>query len=347
MTAALLLAALLAGSAAARGGVLEALPPPPKTDSAKAELGRTLFSDYRLSGDGTLSCASCHAPHRAFTDGRALSEGYPSTRYFRNTPTLLNAAGARYLYWDGRLPGSDLATVVRDHLSEAHFMQADGRLLIERLRQIPDYERRFKVVLGGEVSYGKILAAIAEYLKTLRSGETPYDRHLKGESEALSEGARRGLALFTGRAGCARCHHGPLLSDGRRHVSGVPENPEAFTDPLRHITLRRFLKTLGVERYAELRRDPGYYALTKAATDLGAFRTPSLRETGRTAPYMHNGVFSTLAEVVDFYAERDRLGLSERDKGDLVEFLGSLSSPAEAVRPPALPRYALRELGRN
>lgn len=347
MKAALLLATALASLAQARSDGLAPLPAPPAVDAAKADLGKRLFYDYRLSGDGTMSCASCHSPQRAYADGRALSEGYPSTRYFRNTPSLFNAAQAKRLFWDGRMPGSDLPTVIRDHISEAHFMNADGRLVIERLRQIPEYESEFKAAMGGEPSYGRILNAVAEYVKTIRSGETAFDLFLGGQKDSLSESAKRGLTLFTGKAGCLRCHHGPLLTDDGLHVSGVPENQEIFDDPLRHITFRRFFKTLGVANYADIRRDPGLYGVSKLAEDRGRFKTPSLREVGRTAPYMHNGVFKTLEEVLEFYSESMSLKLADGEKKDLVEFLGSLSSPERKVRPAALPPYALRKVGEN
>jgi cytochrome c peroxidase len=128
---------------------------------------------------------------------------------------------------------------------------------------------------------------------------------------------------------------------------GVPENPEIFDDPLRHITFRRFFKTLGVANYADIRRDPGFYGVSKLAEDRGRFKTPSLREVGRTAPYMHNGVFKTLEEVLEFYSKSMSLKLDDGEKKDLVEFLGSLSSPERKVRPAALPPYALRKVGEN
>lgn len=334
------------------------LPAPPQLNPKEVELGKQLFFDGRLSGDATLSCTSCHDPKKAWTDGLALSKGYPTSLYFRNTPTVLNSAYKKYLYWDGRLPGEDLPTLVRDHLSEAHFMQADGRVIEERLRQVPEYEAAFQEVYGGEPSYGKILNAIAAYLKSLTSEEVPLDRYLAGEADALSASAKRGMALFQGKARCAQCHYGPMLSDGGFHNLGIKQNPEVFQEPLRHITFRRFFKTLGVEGYQLLREDVGLYAITKQPQDRGKFKTPSLREAGRTAPYMHNGTMETLEAVVEFYnrgggdhpnkdALLGPLGLSEQEKRDLVAFLEALSGEEAAVEPPALPEYQLRELGKN
>ncbi|MFQ5928153.1 MAG: cytochrome-c peroxidase [Acidobacteriota bacterium] len=324
----------------------------------QVEIGKLLFFDGRLSGDGTVSCASCHDPAKGWTDGLKLSKGYPGSLYFRNTPTVLNAAHGRYLYWDGRLPASDLATLVRDHISEAHFMQADGRLVVERLRQVPPYEQGFKQAFGGEPSYGRILNAVAAFLKTLRSQQVPFDRYLRGDASAISAAAKRGVDLFQGKAGCIRCHSGSMLSDGDFHNVGVTVNRSIFRTPERHITFRRFFKTLGVSEYAGLRQDVGLYAITKRPEDRGRFRTPTLREVANTAPYMHDGSVATLEEVVELYnrgggraSGKDALlrplGLTAGEKSDLVAFLKTLSGERIAIRPVVIPEYQLRSLGEN
>ena len=352
---------ILVGSTTGVQGQTDELAPLPPLDNppspALVELGKTLFFDGRLSGDATTSCASCHDPQHAFTDQLALSKGYPGTKYFRNTPTLINAMGQDYFYWDARMSGDDLPSLVRDHIAEAHFMQADGRLVIERLRQIPRYEAEFKKVAGGEPSYGKILDAIAAFVTTLRSKNAPLDRYLGGEESALSESAIRGLSLFKGKANCITCHHGSLLSDGKIHATGVPGNPAVFSDPERHITFRRFMRTIGVGDCATLRQDIGHGCVTKNSSDTATFRTPSLREVSRTAPYMHNGSLATLADVVAFYNQgggksdnkSDQLGplgLSEKEQSDLVEFLNHLAGDPIEIETPELPSYELRELGK-
>ena len=246
---------------------------------------------------------------------------------------------------------------MRDHISEAHFLQADGRLIIERLRQIPAYEQGFKEAFGSEPTYGRILNALSAYLKTLRSRDVPFDRYLKGDRGAISAEAKRGLALFQGKAKCIQCHHGPMLSDGKFHELGLPPNRDIFKTPERHITFRRFFKTLGLPEYAGLREDVGRYAITKQAEDWGRFRTPTLREVSATAPYMHDGSLATLEDVVDFY---DRgggegtktsvlgpLGLSGQEKSDLVEFLKTLSGAPLSGAPDTIPDYELRTLGEN
>lgn len=345
-------------SLAVSQGTIDPLPKPPELKPDEVSLGKMLFFEARLSGDGSISCATCHIPQKAFSDGDALSAGYPSTLYFRNTPSLLNAVFKKWLYWDGRLPGSDLPTVVRDHLSEAHFMQADGRLLVERLRQIPEYEEAFKKAYGGEPSYGKILNAVSAYVKSLVSRDAPIDRYLSGDNEALSQAAKKGLELFKGKAGCVSCHSGALLTDENFHNLGVPENPAVFNEPLRHVTFRRFLKTLGVEGYHGLQKDVGFYAVTKEGSDTGKFKTPSLREVSKTAPYMHNGIFTTLEEAVDFYDKgggdgqsKDTalkpLALSPDEKKELIEFLKASSGKEETIESPTVFEYKLRMLGEN
>ncbi len=329
--------------------------PPPRQ---QVDLGRRLFFDKRLSGDATLSCASCHQPQKAFTDGLPLSQGYPGTLYFRNTPTLLNVVHLKRLYWDGRLPANDLPTMVRDHISEAHFFQADGRLVIERIRQVPEYEATFRDVFGGEPTYGRILKSLAAFVASLQSRNVPFDRFLQGEQEALSDAAQRGWELFRGKAGCIQCHHGPMLTDHGFHNLGLAPNPEIFQTPERHITFRRFFRTLGVPNYFNLREDVGLYCISKEQQDQGRFRTPSLREVARTAPYMHDGQLATLDDVITFYNQgggsrpgRDPLlkplNLTAAEQKELVAFLRSLSGEPLLIEPPTIPAYQTRRLGEN
>jgi len=349
---------LLGAASAAWGQALQPLPPiePPKTE--QVELGKYLFFEPRLSGDGGVSCDTCHDPATGWGDGKALSTGYPGSEYFRNAQTLLNAAYYKRNYWDGRMAGSDLPTLVRDHLTEAHFMQVDGRLLAERLKQVPEYVEMFQKAFSGEPTFGRTLTAVAAFLKTITSRNAPIDRHLRGDRSALSAEAQEGLALFQGKAGCAQCHTGALLSDQKFHALGVPENPDIFADPFRHTTFRRFFRTLGAPNAENYREDPGLYGVTKEKVDWGKFRTPSLREVSRTAPYMHNGSLATLEDVVAFYdrgggQHRNKspllkpLGLTAGEKRALVEFLKSLAGDPVIVERPELPDYTPRKLGQN
>ncbi len=358
MLSGILLTAWVFLPAAGWGASLAPLPAPKAQKPAQTELGRYLFFDPRLSGDGGISCATCHEPAKGWGDGQSLSTGYPGSKYFRNAQTLLNAAYNKRVFWDGRLSGADLPTLVRDHLTEAHFMLVDGRLFPERLKQIPSYVKKFKEAYGGEPSFGGALKAVAAFLHTITSRNVPFDAYLNGDQKALSSQARKGLALFQGKAGCVQCHSGSLLSDGEFHALGVPENEQIFKDPLRHITFRRFNKVIGVPNFMNLRADPGLYVVTKEESDRGKFRTPTLREAARTAPYMHNGAFAALEDVVAFY---DRgggrspnksprlkpLGLEADERKALVEFLKSLSGDAVSVKAPELPDYEVRKLGDN
>lgn len=330
-----------------------ALPKDPAKESQIA-LGKYLFFDSRLSNNNSLSCASCHMGDATWTDGQALSQGYPSTAYFRNTPTVLNTVFSGRLYWDGRMDGSDMPTLVRDHLTEAHFMSIDGRLMAERVIQIPAYADAFQEAFGGEPSFGRILNAITAYVQSLNSPAIAYDAFKAGDSAALSADAAAGLALFEGKAQCSTCHSGALLSDDAFYNLGVETDAAMLEDFDRVVTFRRFFRTLGVPNYRALTEDVGLYALTQDEADWGKFNTPSLREVAATAPYMHNGSLATLTDVVNFYngggGESQTvglapLGLSDAEVAQLVAFLETLKSDLAPVEAPALPDYGVLPLG--
>lgn len=320
------------------------------------ELGKHLFFDTRLSGDWGVACASCHDPEKGWGDGQPLSNGYPSTLYFRNAPTLLNSKHRNVLMWDGRLDGADMGTLVRDMITEAHTMNMDARLMQERLKQMPQYVTMWEQAFGpGKDPYGPAtFNVIGEFVKSLESVNVPFDRFKQGDQAALSEEAKRGYALFTGKAGCVACHNGPIGSDGQMHRTGVPEHPEVLAEPLRSITMLRHYATSGMPNYMNARSDVGHYAISKDPADRGKFATPGLRDLEYTAPYMHNGVFATLAEVIDFYdqgggegSELKPLGLSAQDKQDLEAFLLALSGDPVVVVAPELPELEVRTFGKN
>jgi len=305
---------------------------PLKFNAKKAELGKRLFFDPRLSGDAALSCASCHDPEKGFSDGLALSKAYPGSDGFRNTPTLINTAKRAAWFHDGRL-GTNLNDVTRESLTEDYSMNMDMRLMQERVKQDPLYVKMFKDAGFGEPSNGSIRNAIPEYLKTLISKGSPFDQG------KMSKSASQGFELFKGKAGCAQCHTGPRFTDDNVYNTGVPENPDIWKDPVRHTTYVAFAKFMGIGNYMNVRRDVGAHVRTHKAdgSDIGKFMTPSLRELKYTAPYMHNGMMKTLEEVVDFYnlgggddpTNRDPklkpLGLTGTEKVDLVAFLKALS----------------------
>ncbi len=321
--------------------------PPNTYEDAQVLLGKFLFFDPRLSGDANISCATCHQPEYAWSNELALSPGYTGNQYFRNAPTIMNTVFQEYLYWDGRMDGQDMPTLVRDHLTEAHFMNMDGRLMVERVKQVPEYVQLFDDAYGTGPSFGRILGSITAYVQSLNSGLSPYDEYVNGNDVALTDDAISGLELFEGSAGCAECHTPPYFSDDQFYVHHVPDNDDIWNDPLRHIVFRRFFRQLGVPNYRNLETDPGQYSLTKADEDWGAFRTAPLREVGRTAPYMHNGIFATLDEVLEFYDDSQELDLTDEEIGQLIAFLESLSSEPVEVEVPPQPDYQLRALGDN
>jgi len=325
-------------------------------DPGQVEMGRRLFFDPRLSGDGAIACAGCHDPKQGFSSAKnkkdgtpqALSDAYPGTNHFRNAPTLLNtiykadfkAAGWG---WAGHI-GADLNDVVRDMLTESAVMNMDMRLMHERMKQDPVYVKMCADNFKGECSSPRARNALVAFMGTLVSKDVPFD------SGNLSDAAKRGRVVFEGKAACTSCHNGSYFSDGKPHNTGVPENMEVFKDPVRHLTYRASLYTHGVPKADIWRRDVGYFLVSKDYADVGKFITPTLRELKYTAPYMHNGMFWSLAEVVDFYntgggrddplaGELKPLGLSAGEKGDLIAFLESLSSATPVtVAPVDIPK---------
>lgn len=325
-------AALVAVAAAMPVGA-EGFGPVPaaEVDAAKAELGKRLFFDKRLSGDAGISCSTCHDPEKGFSDGLPLAKAYPGTKGFRNTPTLINTALRDVWFHDGRL-GTNLNDVTRETITETYTMNMDMRMMQERVKQDPVYVDMFEAAGYGEPSNGSVRKAIPEYLKTLTSRGAPFD------TGSMSEAATRGFELFRGKAGCAACHTGPRFTDDQPHNTGAPENPEIWSDPLRHVTFVSFAKFMGIANYMNLRRDPGASIRSNRVdgSDIGKFITPTLRELTYTAPYMHNGIFATLPEVVAFYnagggndpnkdALLKPLNLSAEEQADLVAFLDALS----------------------
>lgn len=304
---------------------------PEEFNAKKAEIGKRLFYDKRLSGDSAISCASCHDPKTGFANNLPLSKAYPGSDGFRNTPTLINTVKRAAWFHDGRI-GTNLNDVTRESITESWMMNMDMRIMQERVKQDPVYVKMFKDAGWGEPSNGKIRNAIPEFLKTLTSRGSDFD---KGK---MSKSAKNGFKLFKGKAGCASCHSGETFSDSQPHNLGVAENPDIWSDPMRHHTYVAFAMFMGVENYMNIRRDVGAAVRSHKAdgSDIGTFMTPTLRELKYTAPYMHNGTMKTLADVVAFYnngggkdPNKDKalkkLGLSKSEQADLVAFLESLS----------------------
>jgi cytochrome c peroxidase len=349
--AAALVAAL--GAVAQTGPDLAPLPEP-KFNKDQAELGRYLFFDVRLSGDAALSCSTCHDPKKGWTDGQPLGKAYPASEGFRNTPTIVNSGFKARFMWDGRLDGSDMGTLVRDMITESHTMNMDSRLMQERLKQVPEYVAMWQKFRKDDINGMRVYGVVGEFVKSVVSKNAPIDRYLKGDQGALSAEQTAGYAVFKGKGNCVACHNGPLGSDGKLHRTVVPENPAVTDEPLRHITMARHYSTSGMPNYMNTFTDVGAYAITKNEADRGKFATPSLRELKYTAPYMHNGVFKTLAEVVDFYdrgggagGELKALGLTAEEKKALVAFLEALSGEPVVIEPLKSPPYQPRTFGKN
>jgi cytochrome c peroxidase len=289
------------------------------TTPEKAALGKQLFFDPRLSGDNTMSCASCHLPEKALADGLAKGKGHGGKALSRNTPSLLNAAFYSRYFWDGR--AKSLEEQALGPIESPDEMNQDVGELEEELKAIPGYVKQFQAVFGSNVTRDGIARALAAFQRTLVSGPSPVDRYLAGDKNVLSDSARRGLELFTGEAGCVRCHKGPLLSDGEFYRLGVSS------------------------------RDEGRAAVTGDPKDRGKFRTPSLRNVAQTAPYMHDGSQKSLFDVAMFYYRgvptttadglpldvQPLLGQSFSDMPDLVAFLEALSGEPPKITPPELP----------
>lgn len=334
------------------------LPESKPANAAMVNLGRHLFYDNRLAGDWGNSCSSCHDPKKGFGDGQPLSAAYTSMEYFRNSPTLINLKHRVRFMWDGRLDGADAGTAVRDMVTEAHFMNADGRIVQERLKQIPEYVILWEAAFGkGSDPYSpRMFNAIGAFIQSIESKNVPYDKFVKGDANALSSEAKVGLAVFNGKGQCVQCHNGPIGSDGKFHRLGVPEHPDVLGNPLRTITLLRHYSTSGMPNYMAARTDVGQYAITKDPKDMGKFQTPGLRELKVTAPYMHNGMLKTLEEVVDFYdrggggqgTDIKPLNLTSAEKKGLVAFLNALSGDPITVQEPEQPDMQARgNFGKN
>jgi cytochrome c peroxidase len=290
-------------------------------------------------------------------DGNDLSRGYPGTLHWRNSQTILNVAYLDKFFWTGSSP--TLEAQAKAAITGPLAQNMNPGLAEERLKQIPEYVRLFKEAFGEEPSFDNALKAIAAFERTIVSRNVPFDRYLKGDMSTLTREQVKGLELFQGKAGCIRCHNGPLFTDQDFHNLGVPKNPAFEKNPLRQIAMRERMKAKGIPEavYRTFDRDPGRYLDTKKEEDRGKFRTPTLRELKYTTPYMHNGVFRTLDEVIEFYNQgggQDPFGtkspaikplkLTAEEKRALRMFLEALSGDEILVESPVLPDYGILPL---
>ena len=334
-------------------------PPPVPADNPqtpeKIELGKMLFFDPRLGGDASTACSSCHEPSQGWAFSDDLSRGYPATVHWRNSQTVVNSAYLSKLFWAGS--AKSLENQAPSAAKGAVAGNGESDMMETRLAFIPEYRKRFKEVFGDEwPRISNAWAAIAAFERTLVQTDTPFDNFMRGDQGALSDQQKRGLELFKGKAGCVACHNGALLTDERYYNIGVPRAPRWEEDGLAQITFRyeQYAKGSTEEMYRSIKDDAGLYYRTKQKRDKGKFRTPSLRYTLYTAPYMHNGALWDLTEVVEFYnagggenefAENKTdlirpLGLTDEEVEDLVAFIESLSGPEIEMVTPKLPDYA-------
>ena len=360
LTAGFLLGLATAAVAESRPSGLAPLGPPPipvdnPQTPEKVELGKLLFFDGRLGGDGTTGCVACHEPSAGWAFPDDLSLGYPGTVHWRNSQTIVNSAYFGKLFWAGA--SRSLEAQAHSAASGAVAGNGESDMMEARLAFIPKYRKLFRDVFGDHwPRIGNAWRAIAAFERTLVQTDTSFDAYMRGDDGALNDRQKRGLELFAGKAGCIQCHNGPLLSDERYYNIGVPPAGRWEKDGLAQITFRYELYAKGVteDMYRTTKDDPGLYFRTKEPADKGKFRTPSLRYTKYTAPYMHNGALASLRDVVAFYnaggGENEfsqtktgllqPLGLTESETDDLVAFLDSLSGPEIEMEAPDLPDYA-------
>jgi cytochrome c peroxidase len=265
----------------------------------KVELGKKLFFDRRLSGDGTMACATCHSPETGYSDGLAISLSYPTTRNWRNASSLINLAYNDAFFWDGRATSMEEQALFP--VMSAFEMNQNLDFLEEELKEVPEYVEAFQNVFGGEITRERVGMALAAFQKTIISKDSPLDRYLKGEEGALTAVQKEGYDIFVGKGNCIACHNGPNLTDNKFYNLGVPENPDVVDDSRISATRRFTAKVSGYKAYRTLTEDPGRYLVTKDRKDWKAFKTPTLREAALTGPYMHNGVYQSIEEVIEFF----------------------------------------------
>ena len=283
--------------------------------SKKVLLGKLLFFDKQLSKDKSISCATCHNPVYSFSNGETVGEGVLSLRGTRNVPSIINRLFGQTQFWDGR--SETLESQALGPLLNPNEMAINEELLLERLKADAVYQRLFKDAFDSVPTLEGVGKAIAAFERTLLSGETAFDQYeWDGEKNALNENAKRGLALFRGKARCSICHIGTNFTDEKFHNLGAGEGAG--------------------------KKDPGRAQVTKDSADFGAFKTPTLRNITLTAPYMHDGSLATLEEVIAFYDRGGRsnpnldkelkpLKLTNQETADLLEFLKSLTGPIISV----------------
>jgi cytochrome c peroxidase len=294
----------------------------------RVELGRLLFFDVRLSGDGTKSCATCHDPQKGFTDGLARAIGKDGKVLRRNTPSVVNPDARAPFFWDGRSP--TLEEQALGPITNPDEMAKDVGALVTELGAIPEYVARFRRAFpDAPIGTETIGGALAAFERSLVSADAPFDRYQRGETGAMNPRAVRGLDLFVTKAACIKCHDGAHLTDASFHDIGVRGD------------------------------DAGRFEIVPVEVLRGAFKTPGLRDVEKTAPYFHDGSAASLLDVVEHYDRGgDRsdahldpdirpLGLSAEDKDALVEFMRALTGKDAPLPLPRVPRVVAKPRARS
>jgi len=292
-------------------------------------LGRRLYYDKSLSIDGTVSCATCHDPNAGFAEHEAVSTGVGNKKGTRNSPTVINSAYNGLQFWDGRAPSLEkqAEAPMTNPVEMAHTLTG----VVQRLQKDVNYRDEFKKAWGTDQNTIEMVTkSIASFERTVLSGNSPFDRfYYGGDKSALSESAQRGLKIFVDpkRGNCAVCHT-------------IGEKSALFTDNKFHNL------GIGADTRGEF-VDTGRYSQTKSEADMGAFKTPTLRNCAQTAPYMHNGTMPTLRDVLSHYVaggnsnphldkDMHEITLTGQDRKDLIEFLESLTGELPSnVGPPS------------
>ena len=283
----------------------------------KVALGEQLFFDKRLSADGTRSCYSCHVCENALTDGKPVAEGALGKILTRSSPSLWNVGYQSEFYWDGRSPSLERQAMAA---WTGGNMGANAEDVVGALNEIGGYRAQFQEVFGEDATPDNVVAAISAYERvSLFCGETAYDLWRGGDETAVSDGAKKGAELFVGKAGCGNCHSGVLFTDMKYHNVGIGMDAD---EP-----------------------DVARAKVTGDEADTGAFKTPSLRDISRSAPYFHNGSTATLEEALDLmlgggidnpYIDSENLkkvDLTAEERADLLEFLKALDCPCDLTEP--------------
>lgn len=314
----------------------------------KIGLGKKIFHDTRFSADGKISCANCHQADREFMDGRKVAQGLNGKEGTRNTPALLNVAYLTSLFWDGR------RTTLEEQAPDPFVNPIEHGIenydaMIKVIRNDQKYVSAFTSAFNikpNKISLTHVAKALASFERSLVSGDSKFDRYFYGGDKlALSESEINGLDLFRGRARCATCHvigaQSALFTDNDFHSLGV--GIELISPKLASLTKR--IVNLPVQEVSNLIAQDtdvaalGRFSSTRKPSDIGRFRTPSLRNVAKTAPYMHDGSVETLEEAVEleaYYRSREAnrpLVLSPQERADIVAFLKSLTSASKFRRP--------------